>query len=257
MGITVKKKVLAGAISVGLLSGVGMAFANTDAGGALKSWYDGKFNATVEAINSDVSEYAEGLMPGLQDEYNGMKTGAETKINSKRDSEIGAASTEISKAKASRIASVERTKEEIIDGAGLAFYNEFLKGYNEIQKAGNAALASATTDLTAFTGEKGQAAIEQVTNDLTVAKDAAVTELEEAIRIAKEELTAELATQQEINTRNLKNQVNWKIDDVRKQIKGILAGLVTTQEGLIVAKAAELESEAIAALDEVVSSINE
>ncbi|MGN7385461.1 hypothetical protein [Sporosarcina sp. SAFN-015] len=257
MGMTVKKKVLAGAISVGLLSGVGMAFANTDAGGALKSWYDGKFGETLLAINSDVSKYAQEQLPGLKNEYNGMKTEAETDINNKRDSEIGAATTAITNAKASRIASVESTKDELIDGAGLAFYNEFLKGYFEIQEAGDAALAYATTDLTAFTGEKGQAAIEQVTNDLTAAKDAAVTELEEAIRIAKEELTAELATQQEINTRNLKNRIDWKIDEVRGQVEGILADLVATQEGLIATKAAELEAEAIAALDEVVSSINE
>ena len=61
---------------------------------------------------------------------------------------------------------------------GLAFYNEFLKGHFEIERIGREALASATTDLTAFTGEKGQAALDQVTSDLTTAKETAVSELE-------------------------------------------------------------------------------
>jgi hypothetical protein len=126
----------------------------------------------------------------------------------------------------------------------------------EIIRNTNKGLEYATNDLGIYTAELGNEAIGQMTNDITAVKDNAVADLENAIRQAQETLGAELETQEEITTRNLMNQVNWAVDDLRKNVVEVLDGLVTEQEAVIIAKAKELENEAKAALDEVVSGIN-
>lgn len=65
--------------------------------------------------------------------------------------------------------------------------------------------------LKAYTDQLGKDATNQLTEELTTAKDNAVTELE---------------TYEEITTRNLKNQGDWAIEDLRESVTGPLDGLV-------------------------------
>lgn len=63
----------------------------------------------------------------------------------------------------------------------------------------------------AYTDQLGKDATNQLTGELTTAKDNAVTELE---------------TYEDITTRNLKNQGDWAIEDLRESVTGLLDGLV-------------------------------
>lgn len=252
---TVKGKILAGTMATGLVVGGGVAFANTDAGAALQDWYDAQFNQSVDSAKADVTAYGKSKVPGLASEYNGLKVGATGEINATRDSEIGNAVTEINAAKDSHIDAVESTKEEIVDNMGLQFNNVFQEAWLKMNQLAEQGVAYAENDLTSYTGTKGEAAVAQVTEDLNAAKVSAVTELEEAIEKAKDELTAELNKNEEIITRNMKNQIDWKIEDVRDEVNVLLDELVTKQQSIIAAKAQELENEAKSALDNVVSGM--
>lgn len=255
--MNVKGKLVAGVVTVGLVSGIGMAFANTDAGGALKNWYDAQFNKTVESVQRDVGAYTQGKIPGLLDEYNTKKAAGLTEISQTGDSELESSSSAIEVAKNSHIESLEGSKEEILGQMGQQFYQDvFLEGFYKIQQASNEAFNYANRDLSTQTGNAGTEAINSVTTGLTDAKERAVSELEEAIRLAKEELSASLDTAEEYTTRNLKNQVDWHIGDLREQVENILDTLVAEQQALIVAKADELEEDAKASLDTLVSGIN-
>ncbi|AVQ98223.1 hypothetical protein OBCHQ24_04000 [Oceanobacillus iheyensis] len=253
---TVKGKIAVGVLTVGVISGTGAALAGTDAGANLKSWYDGLFNETAAEIEADVTAYGEGKLPGLTAEYNGLKADASGDIDGKRANETESAEAAITQVKNSHIESLEGTKAEILEGMGVQFYNLFLEGYFEIERLGEEGVNYATNDLTAFTGTEGEEALGQLTDNLTAAKDSAVSELEEAIRQAREEVEAEVDNEQEINTRNLKNQINFKINDVREVVEELLEDLVEEQKAIITAAAQTLEDEAKTALDDVVSSMS-
>ncbi|WP_404458090.1 hypothetical protein [Oceanobacillus kapialis] len=253
---TVKGKIAVGVVAVGVISGTGAALANTDAGAQLKNWYEGLFNETAEVIEADVTAYGEGKLPELAEEYNGLKSDASADIDGTRASETESAEAAIAEVKNSHIESLDGAKTEILDGMGVKFYDLFLEGYFEIERLGEEGVNYATNDLTAFTGTEGEAALTKVTEDLTAAKESAVSELEEAIRQAREEITAEVENQKEITTRNLQNQINFKINDVREVVEELLEELVAEQQEIITAAAQTLEDEAKAALDDVVSSMS-
>ncbi|WP_337017653.1 hypothetical protein [Oceanobacillus massiliensis] len=255
---TVKGKLIAGTAAASLVVGGGFALANTDAGAQLQAWYDAAFGETKTAIVDEVTDYGESLLPGLYNEYNGMKAEVGTAINTTADSEIGDAQTAITNAKNSHLAALEGTKEEILADIGTQFYYDvYLEGVFQIQNLAGQAETYATSELTAFTGTKGSEAVAKVTDDLEQAKAEAVSDLEAAIAAAIGELEAEINNQEEIMTRNLKNQINFAINDVRATLEDLLDELVEEQQAIIADAAAELEGDAIEALDDVVAGMGE
>ncbi|MDW0113031.1 hypothetical protein QT711_07520 [Sporosarcina saromensis] len=257
MKMTVKKKMAAGAISVGLLSGIGLAFANTDSGGALKTWYSGIFNDASAEVTDSIDQYVMDQREDLLAEYDGMKAGAGQSIDMSRDSEIAGSTTAINNAKQSHLDSLGAAKDQILAGMQQQFDAVYQQEYLRIQEAGDRALRAAETDLTSYTDNKGSAAIEEVTTQLNAVKEQAVTALEQAIANAKSEITTQVETEKTSTVNSLKIHVDHKIDALFNEIHGIILELVAAQEALIEAKAAELEAAAITALDDVVSGINE
>lgn len=253
---TLKGKVAAGVTAAVVVSGATVAYANTDAGDTLKQWYDGMFMTSVDNIEAEVDAYQESQMPGVIEEYENLKSEASVNIDLTRTNETGEALEEIVAEKLTHLESLDEAQQQIIAEMGLQFYNVMLDGYFEIDRLSNEGLEYATGDLTEYTGELGQAAVDQLTTELTEAKDGAVTELEDAVRQAQEALAQELDSYEEITANNLKNHVDWAIEDLREAVTGLLDGLVEEQQTIITAKAQELEDEAKAAMDDVISNMN-
>ncbi|TFJ94423.1 hypothetical protein [Lentibacillus salicampi] len=253
---TVKGKVMAGSVVVVLVSGTSVALASTDAGQALKNWYDQAFGQTVADSTEEAREYGEGKIPGIAEEYAGVKDDASADMDATRADETSSSLHEIDAAKDGHIESVESTKEEILQGMEKEFYDIYMAGWLDIQELGDEAIAFADDDLTQYTEDAGDRAVEQVTTDLTDAKDEAVSELEDAIENAKGELTAGLDTHGEILTGNLTNQIDFEIEEVRTAVDDIVSELVQEQQAIIASKAQELEDDAKQALDDVVTGIS-
>lgn len=251
-----KGKIAAIIMVVGLVSGVGVVFAATGAGEQLRLWYTSMFNQTVNEIETDVEEHSEARFTDLSVEYENLKTNAGIDIDLSRELATGESLEEIIQAKLAHIDDIDAEQRQILGNIGLEFYNVFLDGYLEIQRNTNEGLEYATVDLGNYTTDLGNNAISQMTNDITAAQNVAVKELEEAIRLAQENLGGELSTQEEVTTRNLINQVDWAVEDLRDSVTVVLENMVTDQQSIIIAKAQELENQAKAALDEVVSGIN-
>lgn len=251
-----KKKLIAGAVAIGILSGAGFAFANSDAGGSLKSWYDGVFNDTKASVHADSLNNAEEAFEQWGSENEGLKEKAAVAINTTKDQQINRVGSEITTAKEAHIQSLEAQKAALMENMNYQFYSEvFLEGYLAINRLGDEALLAAGADYASYTASAGDVAVNEVTQQLNAAKENAVVELQEAIDNAKRELLAELDRETEISTRNLNSQITWKVDDLRKAIKNITAGLLEEQQAIIIAKAQELEDEAKASLDAVVSGL--
>lgn len=253
---TFKGKVVAILLVVGIITGSGVVFASTGAGEQLRTWYASMFNQTVTNIEEDVTTYADSFVPGLTEEYESLKTEAGIDIDLSRELATGDSLEAIIAAKLEHIEDLDAEQQAILANIGLEFYNVFLDGYMEIQRNTSEGLTYATNDLTEYLGNLNEEAIGQMSTDITEAKDSAVTELEDAIRNAQEILANELDTQEEVTTRNLYSQVNWAVEDLRNDVTDLLDGMVAEQQAIIIAKAQELEDEAKAALDEVISGIN-
>ncbi|MCF3942131.1 hypothetical protein [Oceanobacillus alkalisoli] len=254
---TFKGKVISIGLAIVVVWSAGAVFASTNAGEQLRAWYDDLFNQTVAEIETDTEAYMESRLPELQAEYDQLKEQVGIDIDLSRELATGETLEEIIQAKLEHIGEIDIEQQEILAGIGLEFYNVFLDGYLEIGNNANAALNFATDDLTAYTADRGNVAIEQLTADIGQARDEAVEELEEAIRQAQEMLAAEVAENQEITTRNLMNQVDWTIRDLREDVTQVVTRLADEQKELITVTAQQLGEEAKTALDDVVSSINE
>ncbi|MBN6885214.1 ElaB/YqjD/DUF883 family membrane-anchored ribosome-binding protein [Cytobacillus horneckiae] len=250
-----KKKMVAGVVAVGIISGAGFSLANTDAGGALRSWYDNLFNQTSEEVLAESNANFERILAQLRAENEVLKELATSQINGTRDSAIANSTLAINSAKESHIQSLDAEKAAIELGMEYQFYNLFLSGSLEILAKGNEMQGTAVADFGNHTGAKGQEAVTEVTNQLNTVKENAVSELESAIIRAKEELTADVDDYTEIVSRNLNNQAVWKGEEIREELDRILAGMVAEQQAIITAKAAELEADAKQSLDDVVAGI--
>ena len=253
---TVKGKVITGVVAVGLLSGMGAAFANSDAGALLKDWYNSKFKESAASIEKNVTNYANGKVPALKKEYNQLKEDAAKSINATRDSEIDGSKEEIAKAKNEHINSLNATEADIKAEIDKHFDVIFAAANAVINFLGERAYQYAEKDLGRFTDDKGKAALEQVNQDLTAAKDEAVKELQAEIEKSKAELQALLDSHSDTTTEEIKQAIDAKIVELRGKITAKKNELVAVQQQLIAAKAQELEDAAKAELDAVVSSIN-
>lgn len=254
---TMKGKVLAGTMTVGLVAGGGFALANTDAGEQLRAWYDGQFNTAVEEAEGEADDYMQGQMPELYEEYEGLKADATSDINQTRDSETASSEDAIAAAKDSHLDDVGATKQELLDEAEQTFYNAFVAGEAEINRITEEWSGYATNELPGYTDGVGASAVADVNTALDTAKQNAVADLEEAIRLAQEELQADLDDRSKNLTSNLKNQVDFNIRDVRETVNELLDELVQEQQTIVANAAQVKEDEAKSALDDVVAGIGE
>lgn len=251
-----KGKVVTGVVAVGLLSGVSMAFANTDAGTGLKAWYDVQFGKSAASVQKQTTDYAASKVPALAREYNGLKSDATNSINSTRDEETASSTTEINDAKQGHIDALNAKEAEIAGYMAAQFDGISTYANSVINNVGNQAYNYAQADLGRHTGSKGQAALTKVNEDLTATTNAAVAELETEIADAKVALQAQLASETASTVEEIKAATDAKIAELRTMITDKKNELVAAQQALITAKAQELEDAAKADLDAIVSSIN-
>lgn len=252
---TIKGKVIAGTVSVVLLSSAGAAFANSDAGAKLQNWYAGQFGLATSNIVNDVEDNVSGKVNGWASEYEGLKTAAGTSIVADGTSATNKASDNIDAKTQEHIASIDAKQAQIeryMDGqfATLKFAANGL-----INEAGRGALAYANSDLTSFTGDKGVTARANLTTALEADTASAVAELEKAIADAKGELQTQLDTKEAATTEAIIAAIDAKIVELRGTITAKRDALVAAQKLLIDAKALEMENAAKDALQAVVNGI--
>ncbi|WP_172371498.1 hypothetical protein [Sporosarcina jiandibaonis] len=231
-------------MAFGLVAGTGVAFGASDAGQNLQTWYNGLFKQSTQEGITELTTYANGKIPGLVNEYNGLKNTATNSINTSGETGTAVATSRINEQKDEHITAINKQKTAIAEHMATQF-NE-LSSYAEglINEAGAAGLQYATTDLTTHTGAKGEAAVKALKNDLEIVKGEAVSQLQSAINNAKSELQAQLATEKDSTVEEIKGKIDAKIIELRGLITTKKNELVAAQQTLIKNKAAELENAA-------------
>ena len=252
---TIKGKVIAGTVSVALLSSAGVAFANSDAGVNLKNWYDGQFGLAKSDIRSDVESHVTGEINGWANEYVSLRTAAGTSIDNDRIAANDLASDNIDTRTQEHITSINTTQADIESYMNRQFRTLFSDANVVINQAGDLALSYANDDLTDFTGTEGDDARDELTEALGTKKNEAVLELQQAIEDAQTELQTQLDNKEALTTQAIINAIDAKINSLRTAITQKRDDLVAAQKLLIDAKALELENAAKDALQSVVDDI--
>jgi hypothetical protein len=253
---SVKGKVLTGVVAVGVLTGAGWGFANTDAGAALQNWYNGQFNKSVMNVVNDSAAHVGSKVNALSKEYNGLKTDATASINQTKNTEKDEAQAEIDEVTQSHIDAINAKEEAISTAISSQFDALYTQAQSIINTTGEQAENYANNDLAKHTGKKGEEALSALTNDLTAATTSAVTELNAEIDAAKTKLQNQLNAEENLSKQEIKAAIDSKIAELRVSITTKRDQLVKAQQDLIAARAQELEDDAKEQLNAAVAGIN-
>jgi hypothetical protein len=252
---TIKGKVIAGTVSVVLLSSAGAAFASQDASDNLKAWFDGQFRLSSKSVSDQSSAYVNGKVGSLVTEYNGLKTTATNSINTKAGDVKTSTNANVKGASDAYITDLNAEKAHIEGYLAGEFdsLSNFADGL--IDNAGNAAVGYATRDLGSHASTAGIAATKQMTTDINFSTATAKSNLQAAIATAKFELQEDLNSETALTVTEIKRKIDAKIGELRIAITGINNGFIAKQKGNIEAAALVLEKAAKADLESVVDGI--
>ncbi|MER2007057.1 MAG: hypothetical protein ABS939_06355 [Psychrobacillus sp.] len=253
---TVKGKVVAGTLALTLFAGAGVAFGASDAGTNLKNWYNSQFAKSTAQIISNTEKDVKERINGLASEYEDLKADASGSIEKTQNDESKDKSNEIDKKSKEYIEAISKKEMEISGYMATQFDLLSFTANGLINEAGKTATKYANNDLTKHTGEKGKNALDELNSELTDATNKASDELNRKIESAKSELQKQLNEETESTTEEIIVKINNTIEELRNSITKKRDDLVVIQQDLITKKATELETQAFAQLDSIVSGIN-
>ncbi len=253
---TVKSKVIAGAVTVGLLSGGGVVLGATDAGAQLKDWYDAKFSTASTNVVTDSYNYANSLVPGLTAEYQGFKDNTSNKLKAKGEFDTGVTNEAIDKKSQEYIDQINGQKAHIESYLSSQFDNLSSAAKGLIDQSGKEALKYANDDLASHANAEGQKAIADVNVKVKGATAEAARKLQETIDGAKSSLQGQLDTKQAATTAEIKAMIDTEISRLRTIITSTNNQLIIKQEKLITMTAKGLLIAGQAELDGIVGNIN-
>ncbi|ETI70124.1 hypothetical protein [Neobacillus vireti] len=254
---SLKTKIVTGVVTVGLLSGVGAAFANTDVGAVLKNWYDGQFGKSIASVQSETTKYGTDQNLAWSQEYNNLKTDATNSINGTKTSEEKGAKDEITNAKKGHLQALNAKKAEISGYMDKQFEAISIAAQNAINSAGSQTLTDANSDLKNHTEAKGWDAYVDMNSQLATAENDAIRELEDAIYYVKKDLQDQLNAETSATTTKIKDAIDAKISELRTLITKKKDELVAVQQAFISKEAQDRVIKAKADLDAtVVDNIN-
>ena len=252
---TIKGKVIAGTVSVVLLSSAGAAFANSDASSNLQNWYNAKFGEAKVSVIKDAATYSTGNLFWLGTENIGHKRDATSIIGDAKTLAINTSTTNINSESQKHILALNNKKDEILSGIGPQFDVISADATTAMNAAGDVTKALLIADLTRHTEGKGKEALKKVDEDLTSVKTVAVADLQTAINNAKNELTTKLNEEKNLTVTEIKAMIDAKIVELRKDITDSKEKMVEAQKALIATKALEYENAAKKEMEDLVNGI--
>ncbi|MEQ2529525.1 hypothetical protein EKG37_08550 [Robertmurraya yapensis] len=251
---TVKGKIVAGVVTIGLVSGVGAAFADSNVAVSLQNWYNKQFNTEAAKMEQPLRDYAEQKTQQVINEGLAMLRTANSEIDDTKVTSITNSTSSINQAANAHITALQ-TKE-------TAIYNNIEKQFDGIENTALSMLNKMAVEGRAYaeryleqsTSSTGSQAVTKVNEELTNVKNAAVQKLKKEIESSKTDLYNKLTTERDASVQSLKNAVDAKILEVKTAVQATLNGYVSDQQKLIQDKAAEIEGSAKTELDNAVNN---
>lgn len=252
-----KMKLTVGALAVGLVASVGTALANTDAAAQLMTWYDSKFDASVERIDTELGLYTDAESGEWEASNFTFASNAAANVSSKGTEVTNSANSSINNAKDAYIAAINGSKAAIEAGIA-AQYDAEVADQNQIsddfvQVAGGYYL----NEMQVAVNGAGTTAMNDLNVSVTATKDSAVAALRAAIEQAKSDLNALIALEETTALTETKAHLDVQISLKKAEIEGLITQLENTLKGNLTVRAGELETAAKGELDAMVEAMDE
>lgn len=246
-----KKKVVAGAAVVALVTGGGFAVANTSLGDQLQDWYDNLLGNKTATIQDDMYQYGEDKARGLLPQYNNILKDGNNAITASKDAGIAEGSSQIDAAKESHLTALESQKLEILNGMEAQFDGILQNGKNTISSVVGTYEPQADSALSSTLTATGDKATKDAKSELESKANAAVSDLEKAVANAKSNLSSKVDKASADTLTELKAEIDKEADRILSEWQNTSNELVELAQGNISDAVATEVSNAKSALDNV------
>ncbi|WP_040227238.1 hypothetical protein [Bhargavaea cecembensis] len=253
---TVKGKLVAGAITVALVSSAGgVVFGASDAGSKLKNWYDVQFGDAKKTIEAEADAVWKDSLETESKEIGAMIGEAKTEIANKGDEQIDQKGKSIQAAADSYIDNLKQERDTIIKGMTAQFDKIEKDAEAKFQSEGQVFAEKKKDELTKGTGEAGRAASEKLDKELQAVTDQALKDLRDTINGVKGELVKELNSNSIRSKEAMVKAVDREITRIHGVIEGEKKKLVKQYE-IMISKAAQVkEDNAKTEMEKVINGI--
>ncbi|NOU84314.1 hypothetical protein GC102_00730 [Paenibacillus sp. LMG 31460] len=247
-----KSKLAIGVIATGLVAGMGTAFAATDAGGQLQSWYSSASAITKGLIAGDVASYVAANKEKMVTDYkninnsavNDVKTAGTTETTRVQDSINGQLNT---------YTTAIDSKNTSIKGSMPGEYDRLVNGTNAINNGVIDGIGFvAKLDITKDVNDQGRTSVNNLTTAVGTTQTQAATALTTKIEATKTELNTLLAAERTAASQEIKDNLAAKIAAKLAELQTLADTLETANKKAITDKGASLETTGLAALETIV-----
>ncbi|MDD9270935.1 hypothetical protein ACFPES_28195 [Paenibacillus sp. GCM10023248] len=247
-----KSKLAIGVITTGLVAGMGTAFAATDAGGQLQSWYNSATKVTKALVAGDVASFVASNKDKLVEDYNTINKTAVNDVKTAGTTETTRANTGINNQLSSYSNQLDTTKGAIA-GAMPAEYDKVVSDANKINNTAVEVLgALGKLDIAKDVNNQGKSSLKSVDTDVTATKSAAATALTSKIEATKADLNKLLADERTAASQEIKDNLTAKITAKLAELQKLADELEATNVKAITDKGASIETASKAELETIV-----
>jgi len=251
-----KKKIVAGALAVTLVTGAGFSLAATDFGAKLQSWYNKQYSSAITDISTSTTNYGYTHAVNAWKQVQNMSNKMKNDIERGKNDAVSTTNGHITDQTDEYINQINSKKEEILNRMETDFDN-FRDGFmGMIDEIVSEAKKYSEDHLNEKAAGYSEAALADLEAAINAHADSAIQELQAAIDAAKSEINAKLNTEKATTLAELKAYIDSEKARVLGELQSFANSLVNDIIDTINQKAAELEAEALAALEAMASQFD-
>ncbi|GFZ81482.1 hypothetical protein GCM10008018_29020 [Paenibacillus marchantiophytorum] len=247
-----KSKLAIGVIATGLVAGMGTAFAATDAGGQLQSWYNTATSATKALVAGDVAGFVAANKDKLVSDYKAINNGAVNDVKTAGTTETGRVQGSINGQVTAYSTAIDAKNTAIKNGMA-GEYDNVVSGANfvnnvAVEIAGKVGEADIKHDVNA----QGASSLSSLNSAVATTQNQAATTLTAKIEATKAELNALLAAERTAASQEIKDNIAKKVADKLAELQTLADALEAANKKSISEKGVSLETTGKAALENIV-----